>query len=72
MILVDGGLCDACGTCAGVCPVNAVIIEAAGVRIDDGACTECGACVAVCPVNALCAAAGDSEAGTAGSDSTGS
>jgi len=72
MILVDEGLCDACGTCAGVCPVNAVIIEAVGVRIDEGACTGCGACVAVCPVGALRAEAGDSGAVAAGPDSAGS
>lgn len=43
-------LCDQCGECAEVCPVEAITPDEAGVyRIDEATCTECGACVDSCP-----------------------
>jgi len=43
------GLCDQCGVCAEVCPVDA-IEESNGVYlIDKEACTACGECVPACP-----------------------
>jgi len=45
-------LCTGCGTCAGVCPTNAISMETVGwevrIRVSDD-CTECGRCVDVCP-----------------------
>ena len=48
------GLCTQCGTCAGVCPADAVALEwelrhGWRVHVDDGRCTDCGACLAACP-----------------------
>ena len=53
MINVDKRLCDVCGTCAGVCPVDSIVIEKQGITILPEICIECLACVYVCPVEAL-------------------
>lgn len=43
-------LCDQCGECAEVCPVEAITLDEHGVyRIDEETCTECGTCVDNCP-----------------------
>lgn len=50
--IVDDGLCTGCGTCAGVCPTEAI-----SMRIIDGlflpevgdSCTDCGLCLKCCP-----------------------
>ena len=48
-------LCTGCGTCAGMCPQNAiniVIDEKKGIhlpRIDSEKCNKCGICYKVCP-----------------------
>lgn len=53
MIEVNRKLCDFCGTCSGVCPVDAVYIQDKSLVIDGHKCVMCLACVKVCPVNAL-------------------
>ena len=53
MIIINQQLCDLCGTCVGVCPVDAIIIEKQGITIKSDICTSCSACVDVCPVDAL-------------------
>lgn len=50
--MIDPILCDVCGTCVGVCPADAVIIEGDRVRIDHGRCVSCLACLVICPVGA--------------------
>jgi len=53
--VVKRGLCAGCGTCAGICPHDAmrmVIDRKRGryiPRIDKAKCNECGLCVDVCP-----------------------
>ncbi|BAF59673.1 MAG: 4Fe-4S binding protein [Pelotomaculum sp.] len=50
--VIGRGLCTACGTCAGVCPVQAVDwAEMDGEPVPElaGACANCGICPAVCP-----------------------
>ena len=48
-------LCTGCGTCAGVCPANAVTMAYATrnrtytPRVGRGLCTGCGLCRQVCP-----------------------
>ena len=44
--------CTACGTCAGECPVEA-IIPGDVYTIDATICTDCGACAASCPFEAI-------------------
>ena len=53
MIELDRNLCDVCCICAGVCEVNAIVIERQMIHIDQENCIMCRACVFVCPVGAL-------------------
>ena len=52
--IYDAGLCELCGTCAGVCPERAISmvwdLEAGYVlRVDKELCSDCGTCADVCP-----------------------
>lgn len=52
--IYDAGLCELCGTCAGVCPEQAISMDwdlAAGyvLRVDRARCNDCGTCADVCP-----------------------
>lgn len=46
-------LCDGCGECVKICPVNAVAIHNAKARVDPFQCVGCGACVPSCPKEAI-------------------
>jgi ferredoxin len=50
--IVDKGKCTACGTCAEVCPVEAIKVDEVAV-VNDEECLECGACVSECPTEAI-------------------
>ena len=63
-LTVDHTLCVGCGTCAKVCPREAItlsepivedgrLVAKPRVDIDDKACSFCGECVALCPTHAL-------------------
>ncbi len=41
--------CLGYGSCARVCPVNAIIIEKGLARVNKALCIACGKCIAVCP-----------------------
>jgi ferredoxin len=45
--------CLACGTCAGVCPTEAISEGDGKFVIDPNVCIDCGTCVDECPVNAI-------------------
>ncbi|WP_286974909.1 Coenzyme F420 hydrogenase/dehydrogenase, beta subunit C-terminal domain [Acetomicrobium sp. UBA5826] len=50
--VVNAGLCTGCGTCAGVCPLNAISMDYEADEpepILTGKCSNCGACYDVCP-----------------------
>lgn len=52
--VIDNGLCSACGSCAGICPVNAIQMEAnpAGflyASINKEKCIGCAKCLRICP-----------------------
>ncbi|MEM3702983.1 MAG: Coenzyme F420 hydrogenase/dehydrogenase, beta subunit C-terminal domain [Candidatus Bathyarchaeia archaeon] len=51
--VVDLGLCTGCGTCAGICPFEALrMCVSAGLvipEIDEKRCTGCGLCAKCCP-----------------------
>jgi len=53
MIHVKDNKCDYCGTCVAVCPVDAIELLEADIRIDPDTCTECDLCVWVCPIDVL-------------------
>ncbi len=53
MIMINKGVCDFCGTCIGVCPVDVISIERHELKIDPDSCIECLVCIHVCPVDAL-------------------
>ena len=45
--------CISCGTCASVCPVEAISEGAEKYEINPEICTDCGTCVGECPVDAI-------------------
>ncbi len=45
---VLGFVCNACGRCADVCPVEAIVMRC-GPKIDSDLCTSCGLCAEECP-----------------------
>jgi coenzyme F420 hydrogenase subunit beta len=53
--VVENGLCTGCGTCVGICPVDAiemVIERKKGIyipQLDEEKCNQCGLCFEVCP-----------------------
>ena len=53
--VVRSGLCTGCGTCAGICPADAiqmVINDSKGIyvpHLDKERCNECGICFEACP-----------------------
>jgi NAD-dependent dihydropyrimidine dehydrogenase PreA subunit len=49
---INADECTACGTCAGDCPMEA-IISGDIYTIDPTICTECGTCIDSCPVSAI-------------------
>jgi coenzyme F420 hydrogenase subunit beta len=55
--IVQQGLCIGCGTCAVLCPKNALsIVESQQTgtylpRLDDSKCNQCGVCLKICPGN---------------------
>jgi coenzyme F420 hydrogenase subunit beta len=57
--IVENGLCTGCGTCVGICPLDAiemVIEHKKGIyipQLDEERCNQCGLCVEVCPGHAV-------------------
>ncbi len=50
--MYDESKCTMCGTCAEICPENAIVIEDDVLHYDPEKCVFCGSCVADCPENA--------------------
>jgi len=55
---IDSALCTGCGLCLGVCPSEALEVEAGMAQATAELCLGCGHCQAVCPVGAVTAVAG--------------
>jgi len=53
MIEVEKDVCDFCGACVAVCPVDCIELFEKDIDIDSIKCTECKLCIYVCPVEAL-------------------
>lgn len=50
---VNSEVCTGCGSCAEICPVEAITLEAGKAKVDGEKCVECGVCVAECPTEAI-------------------
>lgn len=59
-VRVDGARCSGCGTCTGVCFVNAISIEG-GRAVIGSECRGCGRCAESCPHDAISVTINDSE-----------
>lgn len=51
-VKIDKNKCTACGSCAEVCPVEAIKIKDKA-EVDEETCIECGTCVDECPEGAI-------------------
>ncbi|MBR5598585.1 MAG: 4Fe-4S binding protein [Alphaproteobacteria bacterium] len=51
--VVNGDLCIKCGTCAGVCPVEAFRVADEQYVVDPDTCIDCGVCISECPQSAI-------------------
>ena len=52
LAVVDQARCDGCGSCAAVCPTEAIAVEAVA-RVEPASCIACGQCVVSCPRKAI-------------------
>ncbi|MFH1392728.1 MAG: 4Fe-4S binding protein [bacterium] len=50
---IDYNLCIHCGTCAAVCPQQAIKFEDNKPKINYDLCANCGTCADNCPVKAI-------------------
>ncbi len=53
MIHIQENKCDFCGTCVAVCPVDAIEMAEASLKIIHATCIDCDICVWVCPISVL-------------------
>jgi Fe-S-cluster-containing hydrogenase component 2 len=52
-VKVDLEKCTGCGSCAEVCPVEAIKIENDKAKIDENECVDCGTCIDECQSESL-------------------
>ena len=50
---IDEELCDYCGTCVAVCPVDCIELKEKEITIDMSTCTICMICVHACPLHII-------------------
>ena len=48
-VIFENEICSGCGLCAGICPVNCLIIYNGFGKLDEEKCIRCGLCYFVCP-----------------------
>jgi Fe-S-cluster-containing hydrogenase component 2 len=51
-MIVEKDSCMYCGSCASVCPSNAIIVTDYDIQVTDE-CTDCKTCVQACPMGAI-------------------
>ena len=52
-LVVVKELCDFCGTCVAVCPVDCIVLKEVKIEIDGETCTMCMNCVKACPIHVI-------------------
>ncbi|MBQ8974259.1 MAG: 4Fe-4S binding protein [Oscillospiraceae bacterium] len=45
--------CVSCGTCAGACPMDAIVEGEGKYEIKEDVCVSCGTCAGECPMDAI-------------------
>ncbi len=53
MAYVIGEGCISCGSCASVCPAEAISMGDSHYEINQDACLHCGTCADTCPMEAI-------------------
>ena len=51
-VTIDEEKCTGCGSCAEVCPVEAIKVSGKA-KVDEDTCIDCGTCVDECPEEAI-------------------
>lgn len=51
--IIDSEICISCGSCAAVCPCEAISEGVLSFEIDPEICVECGTCEPICPLEAI-------------------
>jgi len=49
----DAETCIACGACAKICPMDALVMGDGGLTVDQDRCIGCGVCIRKCPTDSL-------------------
>ena len=50
MIEIKPNICDFCGCCVGVCPVDCIDLKEADIGMDYNVCIDCKLCLYICPI----------------------
>ena len=53
MIDIRKNMCDYCGACVTVCPVDCIEVRENSIEIDNYDCIDCDLCVYICPIEVL-------------------
>ncbi|MEM3399416.1 MAG: 4Fe-4S binding protein [Candidatus Micrarchaeia archaeon] len=53
MFRLNENRCMYCGSCVGVCPQLALVLDEVKIRHDAKRCIECGICMRACPLSAI-------------------
>ena len=53
MITIDESRCTGCGVCLGLCPQEAIVLEAGRAETRQELCIGCGVCISACPERAI-------------------
>ena len=53
MINIRENMCDYCGACVTVCPVDCIEVRESSIMIDHPVCIDCDLCVEICPIDVL-------------------
>ncbi len=52
MVTINPKVCDLCGACVSICPVDAIALRTGAIGVMEN-CTECDICIPACPVEAI-------------------